>query len=69
MEVSRWISISFVKWKGNINHSNHIFVSENVDPDWIINNIKYVQQALASAYRKLFEEAIKYYKEKLNLHN
>jgi len=57
-------TISFVKEKGNINHNNRVFVTENVDSDRIKDNIIYVQQALASAYTKLFEEAINKYNEK-----
>jgi len=57
-------TISFVKGKGNINHNNRVFVTENVDSDRIKDNIIYVQQALASAYTKLFEEAIKEYNKK-----
>ena len=57
-------TISFVKGKGNINHNNRIFVTENVDPDRIKNNIVYVQQDLVSAYEELFGEAIKEYDAK-----
>ena len=57
-------TISFVKEKGNINHNNRVFVTENIDSDRIKDNIIYVQQALASAYTKLFEEAINKYNEK-----
>ena len=65
MEVIKMAkTISFVKGKGNINHNNRIFVTENVDPDRIKDNIIYVQQALVIAYTKLFEEAIKEYNEK-----
>ena len=49
---------------GNINYNNRIFVTENVDPDRIKDNILYIQQALVIAYTKLFEEAIKKYNEK-----
>lgn len=57
-------TISFVKGKGNINHNNRIFVTENVDPDRIKINIVYVRQDLVSAYEELFGEVIKEYDAK-----
>lgn len=57
-------TISFVKGKGNINHNNRIFVTDNVDPDRIKNNIVYVKQDWVSAYEELFGEAIKEYDAK-----
>jgi hypothetical protein len=57
-------TISFVKGKGNINHNNREFVTENVDPNRIKGNIVYIQQDLVSAYEELFGEAIKGYDAK-----
>ena len=57
-------TISFVKGKGNVNHNNREFVTENVDPDRIKDNISYVQQDLVSAYEEHFGEAIKAYDSK-----
>jgi len=57
-------TISFVKGKGNVNHNNREFVTENVDPDRIKDNITYVQQDLVSAFEEHFGEAIKAYDSK-----
>lgn len=57
-------TISFVKGKGNVNHNNREFVTENVDPDRIKDNITYVHQDLDSAFEEHFGDAIKAYDSK-----
>lgn len=53
-----------MKGRGSINHNNREFVTDNVDPNRIKDNIVYVKKKLLNAYEEFFGEAIKANDEK-----
>ena len=57
-------AISFSRGKGKIRHNNRDFLSSNVDPNRVADNIILKQQPLSEAYHVLFDEAVNAYNEK-----
>lgn len=58
------LNISIAKGKGNINHNNREFVTENIDKAKIKDNIIYKQESLVEAYEKCFAATIDTYNSK-----
>lgn len=57
-------TVSVVKGKGNVNHNNREFVTENVIEERIEDNITYKKESLEDAYEHLFGDAIREYNER-----
>ena len=60
-EKMKQATVSFVKGKGNINHNNRKFLTDNIDRDRVKNNIIYVQKDLKEFYKELFQEEVDEY--------
>lgn len=58
------VSVTFNKGKGSLAHNNRDFVSPNVDPERIKDDIVYKQQPLEEAYEECFGAAIEEYDKK-----
>lgn len=64
------LSISFTLGKGskahsiNLQHNNREFLANNIDPQKLNENIKYIAEDPELSYDKLFSEALKEYNEK-----
>lgn len=54
-------TVSFVKGKGNINHNNRKFLTDNIDKDRVKNNIIYVQKDLKEFYKEIFQNEVDEY--------
>ncbi len=57
-------TVSFVKGKGNINHNNRKFLTNNVDRDRVKDNIIYVQKDLRKFYKDIFQDSVDEYNSK-----
>ena len=57
-------TISFVLGRGNMNHNNRKFYTENVDPERTRLNKSYVVQPLKAAYKECFGQALDNYNAK-----
>ena len=57
-------TISFVLGRGNMNHNNRKFYTENVDPERTYLNKSYVVQPLKVAYKECFGQALDNYNAK-----
>lgn len=57
-------TVSFVKGKGNINHNNRKFLTDNIDKDRVKNNIIYVQKDLKEFYKEIFQNEVDEYNSK-----
>lgn len=57
-------TISFVLGRGNMNHNNRKFYTENVDPERTHLNKLYVVQPLKAAYKECFGQALDNYNAK-----
>lgn len=57
-------TISFVLGRGNMNHNNRKFYTENVDPKRSYLNKSYVVQPLKAAYKECFGQALENYNAK-----
>ena len=57
-------TISFVLGRGNMNHNNRKFYTENVDPERTHLNKSYVVQPLKAAYKECFGQALDNYNAK-----
>lgn len=62
--VSNQKTISFIRGKGNINHNNRKFLTNNIDKNRVKNNIVYVQNDLKNMYTEIFQEAVDEYNSK-----
>ena len=56
--------ISFSRGKAKIRHNNREFISPNVDPERVQDNIVIKQQPLDEAYKEIFGDAIEKYNAK-----
>lgn len=57
-------TVSFVKGKGNINHNNRKFLTDNIDKDRIKDNMIYVQKDLREFYKEIFQDKVDEYNSK-----
>ena len=51
-------TISMCQGKGSLAHNNRTFTAKNIDQSRTENNIVFVREDLATAYEKLFDDAI-----------
>lgn len=54
-------SVSFVKGKGNVNHNNRKFLTDNIDKDRVKDNIIYIQKDLREFYKEIFQNEVDQY--------
>ena len=54
-------TISMCQGKGSLTHNNRIFTAKNIDQSRTENNIVFVREDLATAYEKLFGDAVTRY--------
>lgn len=57
-------TVSFVKGKGNINHNNRKFLTDNIDRDRVKDNVIYVQKDLREFYKEIFQDEVDEYNSK-----
>lgn len=62
--VSNQKTISFSRGKGNINHNNRKFLTNNIDKNRVKDNIVYVQNDLKNMYTEIFQKAVDEYNSK-----
>ena len=62
------LSVSVTKGRGNLNHNNREFLTNNVDADRVKDNITYTKQSIEEAYEMCFGKAVEEYdlKQKRN---
>ena len=58
------LSISFNNRTGSINHNNRVFLTDNVDPERVKNNVVLLQENIEDAYNKLFSKAVEEYNQR-----
>ena len=61
VQMKKTVSLSV--GNGSIAHNNRDFLTENIDPNRIEDNIVFIKQDLKDAYEELFAEAIKNYNQ------
>lgn len=54
-------TVSFVKGKGNVNHNNRKFLTDNIDKDRVKDNIIYIQKNLREFYKEIFQNEVDQY--------
>lgn len=54
-------TVSFVKGKGNVNHNNRKFLTDNIDKDRVKDNIIYIQKDLRGFYKEIFQNEVDQY--------
>lgn len=54
-------TVSFVKGKGNVNHNNRKFLTDNIDKDRVKDNIIYIQKDLREFYKEIFQNEVDQY--------
>lgn len=57
-------TVSFRRGKGNINHNNRVFVTDNVDKNKTKNNIVYIKKDLKQLYKEIFQSSVDEYNAK-----
>lgn len=54
-------TVSFVRGKGNINHNNRKFLTDNIDKSRVKDNVTYVKNDLRKMYDEIFKDAVDEY--------
>lgn len=54
-------TISFVRGKGNINHNNRKFLTDNIDKSRVKDNVTYIKNDLRKMYDEIFKDAVDEY--------
>lgn len=54
-------TVSFVRGKGNINHNNRKFLTDNIDKSRVKDNVTYVKNDLRKMYDEIFKDAVNEY--------
>lgn len=57
-------TLSFCRGKGNLNHNNRKFLTDNIDKSRVKNNIVYVQNDLKKMYDDIFKNSVDEYNSK-----